>query len=102
MHSLNQPLPTVVESLTNPPPPSMSRILTTPHHCNPTMRAGIELAGFLNGSAWSAVSKFRFVQSKRDGVETSICVGVCATSGAHKMIIVFFALSHPWPQKLQH
>ena len=37
-----------------PPPPSMSRILTRPQYCNPTMRAGMELAGFLNGPAWSA------------------------------------------------
>jgi hypothetical protein len=53
IHSVNpcRPLSKVSPA---PPPPSMSRILTTPQYCNPTMRAGMELAGFLNGPAWSA------------------------------------------------
>jgi hypothetical protein len=66
IHSVNpcRPLSKVSPA---PPPPSMSRILTTPQYCNPTMRAGMELAGFLDGPAWSA-SPLRGTKSKRDGV----------------------------------
>jgi hypothetical protein len=58
--TVHSPPPHITYSTPNPCRPLkkvshalMSHILTTPQYCNPTMRAGMELAGFLNEPAWS-------------------------------------------------
>lgn len=81
-----QPLPTVEESLTGPTTTHLrSRLLTDhnhPQYCNPTMRAGMELVGFLDGPAWSASLSSACYEASALVETIRILVLVCVTSGA--------------------